>query len=185
MPPTPHPSKDDQSVSEVDETTALLTVSKAGPNLPANEGAILGETRPDGAGPEDEEDKPLPRTQIFLLCYARIVEPIAFFSIFPFINKMIWETGGLNEADVGFYSGLIVSSSSDSRYTRVFNYGWCLCSYTTRRLIRNTCVGISLLIDPDAAHDLVGPCSGSSGKEAGLGVLAGRRVGRDSTVRPQ
>ncbi|MCJ1407629.1 hypothetical protein MMC19_001700 [Ptychographa xylographoides] len=109
MPPTPHPSKDDQSVSEVDETTALLTVSKAGPNLPANEGAILGETRPDGAGPEDEEDKPLPRTQIFLLCYARIVEPIAFFSIFPFINKMIWETGGLNEADVGFYSGLIES----------------------------------------------------------------------------
>lgn len=61
---------------------------------------------------DEDDDRPLPRGQIFLLCYARLVEPIAFFSIFPFINKMIWETGGLDlkEADVGFYSGLIVSS---------------------------------------------------------------------------
>lgn len=57
---------------------------------------------------DENQDRPLPRTQIFLLCYARLVEPIAFFAIFPFINKMIWETGSLEEADVGFYSGLIV-----------------------------------------------------------------------------
>ncbi len=47
--------------------------------------------------------------QILLLCYARMIEPIAFFGIFPFVNKMIQETGNLEEADVGFYSGLIVS----------------------------------------------------------------------------
>lgn len=46
--------------------------------------------------------------QIIVLCYARMVEPIAFFSIFPFVNKMIFDTG-VAEEDVGFYSGLIVS----------------------------------------------------------------------------
>lgn len=53
-------------------------------------------------------DKPLPVGQIMLLCFARIVEPIAFFSIFPFINQMIEECGDVAETDVGFYSGLIV-----------------------------------------------------------------------------
>lgn len=109
MASSPHSLRDDRPGSEADETTALLAVSKADPSIPANEGAIVSETNPSGASPEDDEDKPLPRTQIFLLCYARLVEPIAFFSIFPFINQMIWETGGLEEADVGFYSGLIVS----------------------------------------------------------------------------
>ena len=37
-----------------------------------------------------------------------MIEPIAFFGIFPFINKMIKETGNMKEADVGFYSGFIV-----------------------------------------------------------------------------
>jgi hypothetical protein len=53
-------------------------------------------------------DKPLPVGQIMLLCFARIVEPIAFFSIFPFINQMIEECGDVAETDVGFYSGFIV-----------------------------------------------------------------------------
>ncbi|KAJ3046788.1 hypothetical protein HK097_000515 [Rhizophlyctis rosea] len=54
-------------------------------------------------------DKPLPKLQILLLCYARMVEPIAFFSIFPYINKMAQENGSLPTSDVGFYSGLIES----------------------------------------------------------------------------
>ena len=60
----------------------------------------------------EDKDKPLPRAQIFLLCYARAVEPIAFFAIFPFINKMIFEAGNVKEEDVGFYSGLIVCLNS-------------------------------------------------------------------------
>lgn len=55
-----------------------------------------------------EKDEPL-GVQILLLCVVRLVEPIAFFSIFPFINKMIFETGGVDKEDVGYYSGLIVS----------------------------------------------------------------------------
>ncbi|KAF2094371.1 MFS transporter [Rhizodiscina lignyota] len=58
---------------------------------------------------QEEEDVPLPKLQIFLLSYARMVEPVAFFSIFPFVNQMIFETGAVKEADVGFWSGLMES----------------------------------------------------------------------------
>jgi hypothetical protein len=67
--------------------------------------SATGDAENNNAG---EVDVPLPKFQIFLLCYARIIEPIAFFSIFPFINQMIYETGDIKETDVGFWSGLIV-----------------------------------------------------------------------------
>lgn len=57
----------------------------------------------------EDENAPLPKLQIFLLSYTRIIEPIAFFSIFPYINSMIEQVGGKEKTDVGFYSGLIES----------------------------------------------------------------------------
>ena len=63
---------------------------------------------PPGDG-NSEDDKPLPKQQILWLCFSRMVEPLAFFSIFPYVNKMAQENGHLADADVGFYSGLIES----------------------------------------------------------------------------
>lgn len=99
----------------VSENTPLLGSLADDPPISINEGEILSHGRIDDNGHKHqpshhEDDKPLPKLQIFLLCYARMIEPIAFFAIFPFINTMIWETGDLDKADVGFYSGLIVSS---------------------------------------------------------------------------
>lgn len=54
-------------------------------------------------------DKPLPGMQIFLLCYARVMEPIAFFSIFPYIPDMVERNGNVDKDNVGLYSGLIES----------------------------------------------------------------------------
>jgi hypothetical protein len=106
MAPSPAPNAVQNPATN--ETTPLLAASAAGPTAQANEEAVVNETHPtDG---DDDKDRPLPKLQIFLLCYARLVEPIAFFSIFPFINLMIFETGNLDESDVGFYSGLIVRS---------------------------------------------------------------------------
>jgi len=102
MASSPPPPKIDHS--SADEATPLLLASGAGVTSQSNEEPLLDSTPPN---PEDD-DTPLPKVQIALLCYARVVEPIAFFSIFPFINKMIYETGNVEEADVGFYSGLIV-----------------------------------------------------------------------------
>lgn len=50
-----------------------------------------------------------PTAQILLLCYARLMEPIAFFSIFPYIAMMVQTRGHLKHADVGLYAGLIES----------------------------------------------------------------------------
>jgi hypothetical protein len=74
-----------------------------------------------GVVPDD--DTPLPRLQIFLLCYCRVLEPIAFFSIFPYINAMIEKTGGVNKEDVGFYSGLIESLFSLTQMSVMLLWG--------------------------------------------------------------
>ena len=95
------------------ENTPLLAADATEPTIQPNTSEpLLQASQQDSATTLNDDDTPLPRTQIFLLCYARVVEPIAYFSIFPFINKMIQETGNLEEADVGFYSGLIVSHAA-------------------------------------------------------------------------
>ncbi|OCT54540.1 hypothetical protein CLCR_00814 [Cladophialophora carrionii] len=88
----------------VDETTALLAPSPKQPTSRENG----GESQTSSSGTDTAEDKPLPKDQILYLCFARFVEPVAFFCIFPFVNQMIWETGEVAETDVGFYSGLIL-----------------------------------------------------------------------------
>ncbi|KAJ9312494.1 hypothetical protein DTO271D3_7196 [Paecilomyces variotii] len=85
-----------------DETTPLLSSS--------GEASVINDTESaSSASNADDDDKPLPVGQIVLLCYVRLLEPFTFFSIFPFVNQMIMETGTVKEADVGFYSGLIES----------------------------------------------------------------------------
>jgi hypothetical protein len=88
----------------VDENTPLIIASGAGSTSQSNEEGLSSQQ-----STEDGDEDALPKSQIALLCFARLVEPIAFFSIFPFINQMIFEIGGIEEARVGFYSGLIVS----------------------------------------------------------------------------
>jgi hypothetical protein len=92
------------------ETTPLLA-SFTSPIVtggdPEDAQAIIA-SRPGSSSPKPE-DKPLPKAQIFFLCYARLIEPVAFFSIFPYINQMVRENGHLAEEDMGFYSGLIES----------------------------------------------------------------------------
>jgi hypothetical protein len=103
-----------QDANISDENTPLL----AAPHLPINEEAVIGEGESNGKGTttsnggysEEDPEKPLPKLQVFLLCYARMIEPMAFFGIFPFIPKMIQQVGNLEEADIGFYAGLIVCS---------------------------------------------------------------------------
>ncbi|KAF2810769.1 MFS general substrate transporter [Mytilinidion resinicola] len=100
-------------VRAADETTPLLVAPTTEPNGESATAAISnGKTDDPEEQHQDEieeEDEPLPIGQILLLCFARLMEPIAFFGIFPFLNKMIHETGGVDKADVGFYSGLIES----------------------------------------------------------------------------
>lgn len=76
----------------------------------------------DGARPPP--GKPLPRMQVFLLCFAKAMEPIAFFAIFPFIAQMVQRNGNLPESDVGFYSGLIESLFSATQMFVLYFWGY-------------------------------------------------------------
>ncbi|PMB70034.1 putative peptide/nitrate transporter [Beauveria bassiana] len=108
---------------EAQETTPLLSsgpLSSSSSSSSANN--VVATSASHGTGPappppssppssssSSSSDKPLPGRQIFLLCYARTMEPIAFFSIFPYIAAMVQRNGHLPPSDVGFYSGLIES----------------------------------------------------------------------------
>ncbi|KAG9257173.1 major facilitator superfamily domain-containing protein [Emericellopsis atlantica] len=98
-------------VSEPTERTRLL--DEDAPHVNAEASTLLEPQAPETNIVSDDHgsppSKPLPKLQIFLLCYARVMEPIAFFSIFPFIAQMVQRNGHLPESDVGFYSGLVES----------------------------------------------------------------------------
>ena len=93
---------DAEDGSTVDERTRLMEAPR--PKIARR----ASEERPQESNLNGGDEVPLPWGQIFLLCYARLVDPIAYFCIFPFINQMILENGNIEETDVGFWSGLIV-----------------------------------------------------------------------------
>ncbi|KAL2270250.1 hypothetical protein VTJ83DRAFT_2434 [Remersonia thermophila] len=106
---------------EVTEQTPLLGAGHAAAALVNNavnhepgqfDEAVIAANAGDGmpyVTGDEAGDKPLPARQILALCYARLVEPIAYFSIFPYINEMVQRNGDLADTDMGFYSGLIES----------------------------------------------------------------------------
>lgn len=160
-----HSTQDHDTKPPVSENTPLLGNATEEPIAPLNDAQIPNHEHHENgsANPESHHEKPLPKLQIFLLCYARMVEPIAFFGIFPFISKMIYENGDIDEADVGFPAGIIVRSPSPSSLLSI------LTPY----------VGIDVLIHANAADDPVGPCCGSGWKKAGACHLPHWSVGRD------
>ncbi|KAJ5827659.1 hypothetical protein N7447_004422 [Penicillium robsamsonii] len=93
---------------DVDETTALIGSSKV--RYDDSTDTLVSSS--GSASDSDEEEKPLPKLQIFLLCYARAIEPLAFFSIFPYVSQMVQDNGDVPDTDIGFYSGLIESMFS-------------------------------------------------------------------------
>ncbi|KAH9909527.1 MFS general substrate transporter [Xylariomycetidae sp. FL2044] len=126
--PTPADGGGDDSDSD-SETTPLLhrpaeTSSQVAPKKAGGNGSIAAATQALAApAVAPSQDKPLPVGQIMLLCYARLIEPLAFFSIFPYINQMVQENGGLEDADVGFYSGLIESLFSLTQMSVMMLWG--------------------------------------------------------------
>ncbi|KAK1249737.1 hypothetical protein MKX08_009740 [Trichoderma sp. CBMAI-0020] len=94
----------------ISETTPLFTGSKS--------------TDAEDGRPAPPPGKPLPKMQVFLLCFAKAMEPIAFFAIFPFIAQMVQRNGNLPESDVGFYSGLIESLFSATQMVVLYFWGY-------------------------------------------------------------
>lgn len=130
----------DASVEASDETTPLLVVD---PIAEPIDPPVQKDTTIDGAHAEDE-DAPLPRAQIFLLCYTRVVEPIAFFSIFPYINSMIEHVGDVEKEDVGFYSGLIESLFSFTQMCVMIFWGKASDRYGRKPVLVFSLLGVAV-----------------------------------------
>lgn len=103
-----------------DETTPLLTEIEPEPILPGDDG-VESDREVDDA--DEQPVEPLPRLQVFLLCFTSVAAPIAFFSIFPYINFMIERVGNVKKEDVGFYSGLIESLFSATQMCVMIFWG--------------------------------------------------------------
>ncbi|KAK0797451.1 hypothetical protein LTR75_009853 [Friedmanniomyces endolithicus] len=135
------PTQDGETVTAATESTPLLSASESVATRPN------GDVRPPHAnghaakppdhdtqspypssetereGDDEEEERPMPTLQVLLLCYASLAEPVAYFSIFPFINEMIFRLGDLPESSVGFWTGLIESLFSLVQMALMIFYG--------------------------------------------------------------
>ncbi|ETS80159.1 hypothetical protein PFICI_07688 [Pestalotiopsis fici W106-1] len=139
----------DKPKAAADETTPLLASSSIAPTQDAEIAdtlvappATLSDSTP-GAEAEHHE-KPLDKTQIVLLCYTRVVEPIAFFSIFPYINNMLQANSDLPASDVGFYSGLIESLFSLTQMSVMLLWGLASDRIGRKPVLVSSLVGVSI-----------------------------------------
>lgn len=130
-PKTADPTKVNESMGAADEATPLLGAPESGAPVTQSNGDLVPPDanghKPDDTAEQDatQEDveKPLPRLQVFLLCYASLAEPVAYFAIFPFINEMIERNGHMDQSDVGFWSGTIESLFSIVQMVLMIFYG--------------------------------------------------------------
>ncbi|KAG9245270.1 MFS transporter [Calycina marina] len=124
-----------------DETTPLLVSTGVDPSRPEQDELLSHQN--NGAGNENY-DKPLPKMQIALLCFARLPEAIAYFSIFPFINEMVEVVGGVNQKDVGFYTGVIESLFSVIVMFTMIPWGRASDKFGRKPVLVVSLVGVSL-----------------------------------------
>jgi len=58
---------------------------------------------------EKPKPTPLPKGQLAVLCTVRIVDPIAFTQLFPYVNEFMNDLHLTDDpSKIGFYSGLVV-----------------------------------------------------------------------------
>lgn len=89
------------SLGEPDESTRLL----------------VDEERDGCSSPSQSRGPtPLPKAQLGTLVAVRIVDPIAYTQIFPYINQLLADLHIAAPEQVGFYSGFIVSTSMAPKF---------------------------------------------------------------------
>jgi MFS family permease len=71
--------------------------------------ASSGSLQPKNTGPT-----PVPKTQLATACIIRLLDPIAFTQVFPYINEFMSSLHVTDDpSKIGFFSGLVVSAGSN------------------------------------------------------------------------
>ncbi|KAI1469635.1 MFS general substrate transporter [Daldinia caldariorum] len=137
--------KDSKSKRDDAISVALDSATEATPLLVSPVAVASGSGTPSAGNGESSEES-LPKLQIFLLCYARLVEPIAFFSIFPYINNMVQKNGNLKEEDVGFYAGMIESFFSLTQMVVMMFWGRAADRCGRRPVLVSSLLGVAISV---------------------------------------
>ena len=88
QPSSPPDVNGHRALHDVNENTPLLAVDDVVPAIEAriSEATTLND---DEFNDANEDDRPLPKLQIFLLCFSRWLESVAFFSIVPCMSRAL------------------------------------------------------------------------------------------------
>ena len=99
-------------LSFVPDIHEMSTTRSRHPGSNENEPLLSGVEEVSQRALEDQVVKavtPLPKAQFTILCILRILDPMAFTQIFPYVNRLIEDLGVAKDAsDIGYYSGLVV-----------------------------------------------------------------------------
>ncbi|WVF66612.1 hypothetical protein IAT40_001352 [Kwoniella sp. CBS 6097] len=88
---------------------------------------------------------PLPKFQLFIACFIRVTEPIAFMACFPFINQMILDLGIVDDPKkTGFYAGLIESIFAVAELLTVFQWGTASDRWGRKPVLLIGCAGAAI-----------------------------------------
>lgn len=87
-----------------------------------------------------DENTPMPRAQVLILCIATLCAPIAAMVIFPFIPEMLYRTGKIREEDLGFWAGIMEAAFSLAQVLVLVQYG-----RASDRFGRKPCLVLSLV----------------------------------------
>lgn len=97
-----------------------MTITPSNESTPLIHGA---QNHLEAQEPCIEQATPLPKLQLALICFIRIMDPIAFTQLFPYVNEFITYLRVTDDpSQTGFYSGLVESTFA---VTQLFaNYQW-------------------------------------------------------------
>lgn len=98
---------------DVDESSPLLQRTPTNVRALRVRSSSLSSPSPSPTlGSESAKEESMNKAQLTMICFMRLMDPINFSQLFPYINEYITFLGIVSEIEkVGFYSGLVVSQS--------------------------------------------------------------------------
>ncbi|KAF5367225.1 hypothetical protein D9757_012229 [Collybiopsis confluens] len=125
-----------------------MTVSASDFSSTVNESTpLLAEARNDPEDPESlvHEATPLPLFQLCIVCFIRLMDPIAFTQISPYINNFIIFLHLTDDpSKTGFYSGLLDSTFAVAQFLAIYQWSRLSNRFGRRPVILVGTLGVAL-----------------------------------------
>ncbi|KAF9239644.1 major facilitator superfamily domain-containing protein [Melanogaster broomeanus] len=84
---------------------------------------LLRDRDVEGQLPLKPKPTPLPKGQLAALCTVRLVDPIAFTQLFPYVNQFMSDLHLTDDPSrIGFYSGLVESTFAVAQLTSIYQW---------------------------------------------------------------